>query len=135
MENLLGKWKLETNVNFDEFLTYYQYNWVKRKVALASYIDLYIEKLEDNIYKRTIDSTFLKNEEMYYLDGESHVNSLGFAKIHSINNNILTSEVTGKGLEWKEEISIENDKLIINRTWTEKGSSEPQNSKQIFSKY
>ena len=43
MDKFIGKWVLEENINFDEFLKYYQYGWIKRKLALSSNIDLTIQ--------------------------------------------------------------------------------------------
>ena len=58
---------IEENINFDDFLKYYQYGWIKRKLALSSNIDLTIQKTnKENKLLRIIDSTFFKNTRRIY---------------------------------------------------------------------
>ena len=48
---------VERNINFDEFLKYYQYE-IKHKLSLSSNIDLTIQNTNQNKLLRIIDSTF-----------------------------------------------------------------------------
>lgn len=134
MDIFIGKWKLEENVNFDEFLIYYNYNWIKRKLALASYIDLNIQKTDDeNVLKRIIDSAFMKTEEDYNLNNIRQQNELGYYKSHQIIDGEIHTNADGKGITWKEFARIKNGKLHLTRTWHENGVEKTCD--QIFSKY
>ena len=122
MEQFIGKWKLFENNNFDEFLQYYGYGWIKRKLALASNIDLTIQKTnEDNKLIRIIESTFLNNQEEYIFDGEFHKTPYGLEKCHLFENNQLLTEVKNELFHWYETNFIKDNKLIITRKWFEEG--------------
>ena len=94
MEKFIGTWKLEKNNNFDDFLKYYGYGWIKRKLALTSNIDLTIKETEEsNKIIRIIDSTFLKAQEEYLLDDQFHKTSFGLEKRHKIVDGKILSEI------------------------------------------
>ena len=122
MENFIGKWQLEQNNNFDDFLKYYGYGWIKRKLALASHINLTIQKTnEDNKFIRIIESTFLNNEEEYIIDGKFHKTPANLEKCHLIENNQLLTEVRNELFHWYETNTINENKLTIHRKWFENG--------------
>ena len=134
MDKFIGTWKLETNENFDEFLTYYGYSWLGRQAALASNIDLTIEKPDkEHVIKRIVDSTFMKADELYIFDGNFYINQENLKKKHTFEDNCIISEVKGDSFEWNEKICIENDKMIIKRTWSNNGTEYI--CSQVFSKY
>ena len=134
MDSYFGKWKLQENINFGEFLTYYKYGWIKRKLALASYIDLSIEKTDNvNIIKRVIDSTFIKTEEEYDLTNVTKKNDLGYYKQHSMVGGEIHTQAEGNNISWQEIAKIEDNKLNIKRIWNENGIEK--NCEQIFIKY
>ena len=129
METFIGTWVLETNENLDEFLTYYGYSWVKRKAALASNIDLTIDQIQtNNAIKRTIDSTFMKNSEIYNFNSEESENEENLIKSHlfhhdtnSIISNVKSSDSHPLNINWVETAQINGNKLIIKRSWLENG--------------
>ena len=132
MNKFIGNWKLETNIKFDDFLKYYQYSWIKRKLALSSNITLSIEKIDDITYKRIINSTFLNSEEIYVLDSQFHETPSKLLKSHSIKNDKLISKIIDKNIHWSEKSEIIKNKLHIKRTWIE--NTKEKTSEQIFIK-
>ena len=138
MQHFLGKWQLKENIDLGSFLTYYQYGWLKRKSALMSNIDIIIEQHSENSFKRTIDSTFMKSEELYILDDQFRENDMELLKKHVMNNNMIISSVksienSSLNLIWVETANINKDgNLIIKRNWIE--NRVQQECKQIFVK-
>lgn len=118
MENFVGEWKLDKNINFDNFLKYFGYGWVKRQFALKSNINL-IVKIQDEKLIRIINSTFLNTSEEYILDGEYHTNEMNLEKCHQLVDNKIITKVKNNKIKWNEVNKIENDKLIIIREWEE----------------
>ena len=130
MNKFIGNWKLETNNKFDDFLKYYQYSWIKRKLALSSNITLSIEKIDDITYKRIINIfTFLNSEEIYILDGQFHETPSKLLKSHSIKNDKLISKIIDKNIHWSEKSEIIKNKLHIKRTWIENTKEKKHLSK------
>ena len=132
MDKFIGKWKLETNENFDKFLKYYKYNWFKIQAALISNIDLDIVKLDDNKYNRIINSTFMTAEEIYYIDNTFHANMEEVKKKHRQEGDILVTKAEFKDISWDETTQLTDSKLVIERCWTE--GSTTLTCKQIFVK-
>ena len=133
MDKFIGKWILEENINFDDFLKYYQYGWIKRKLALSSNIDLTIQKTnKENRLLRIIDSTFLKTQEEYIFDGKFHKTPLNLEKYHLLENNQIVTEVKSDLFHWYETNTIKENKLIIQRKWFENGIEKT--CSQIFTK-
>ena len=133
MEQFIGKWKLLKNNNFDDFLKYYQYGWIKRKLALTSNIDLTIISTDDpNRITRLIESTFLTAQEDYIFDGEFHITNTNLYKLHKFEDNQILSEVKNDLFHWHEVNIIEGNKLIITRKWNENGI--PKVCSQVFIK-
>ena len=107
---------------------------MKRKIALASYIDLTIEKTDrENVVKRIIDSTFMKTEEEYNLNNIKQRNELGYDKWHQVVNDEIHTRAEGNGIQWKEVAKIDGDKLYMTRIWKE--NDNEKNCVQIFVKY
>ena len=118
MENYIGKWRLEKNINLDGFLEYYGYNWLSRKAASCAEVDAIFEKTSSpNVIKRTIDSTFMKNSEFYKFDGKFYLNPENLKKKHLLKNNIIYTEVHKSTGNWNEQLSVEEDNLIVTRHW------------------
>ena len=133
MEQFIGKWKLEENKNFDDFLKYYQYGWIKRKLALSSNIDLTIQATKkENELLRIIESTFLNTQETYIFDGKFHKTPSNLEKLHLLKDNKLISRVKSKQFNWYETNFIENNKLIIQRKWFE--DNVEKTCLQVFSR-
>ena len=130
MDNFIGTWKLETNENFDKFLKYYKYGWLKIQAALISNIDLTLTKTAENQYNRIIDSTFMKATETYNIDGQYHANSENVNKKHTVVDEQLHTSANTDDIEWNEITQIINDKLVIERRWVEGGNQ--LTCKQIF---
>jgi hypothetical protein len=133
MDKFIGKWELEENKNLDKFLEYYGYSWFSIKAALIANVDAYFEKTENpNIVKRTIDSTFIKGTEDYIFDGEFHLTSGNLNKKHNFENDIIYSEVHKENDIWTETVKIDQDKLILKRSW--KINNKDLSCTQIFIK-
>ena len=133
MEKFIGTWKLEKNNNFDDFLKYYGYGWIKRKLALTSNIDLTIKETEEsNKIIRIIDSTFLKAQEEYLLDDQFHKTSFGLEKRHKIVDGKILSEIKNEQFHWYETNKIEDTRLFITRKWFE--NNNEKTCSQIFIK-
>ena len=135
MDNFIGKWQLKENINLDEFLIYYQYSWLKRKSALASNVDLILEKVSNNSLKRTIDSTFMKSDELYIFDEQFHDNNMELLKKHTFRDNCIISSIKSTdnsvyNFVWVETASLDNNELNIKRNWIENGIQKE--CKQIF---
>jgi len=139
MNNLVGTWKLEKNVNFGQFLEFFGYNWLRRKAALVSNIDLSLMPTsQEGVYKRKIDSTFMKDKESYIVDGKPYNNDKDLTKIHKIEGDMLVSTISGKPnglkkeIKWTETIQIQNGNMVICRMWDKDGKTV--GCRQIFSK-
>ncbi len=133
MDQFVGTWKLEKNINFEEFLIYFNYSWVKRKLALASNIDLTIKKIDKNHFKRIINSTFLKSSEDYMFDNQFHTNEQGLEKSHNIIENEIHTQVKNNNIQWTELNKIIDSKLVITRKWIDE-NGKIQKCSQIFIK-
>ena len=139
MNNLVGTWKLEKNVNFGQFLEFFGYNWLRRKAALVSNIDLSLmPTAQEGVYKRKIDSTFMKDEENYIVDGKPYNNGKDLTKIHKVESDMLVSTISGKPnglkneIKWTETIQIRDGNMVICRIWDKNGKTI--GCRQIFSK-
>ena len=135
MNDYLGTWKLETNENFDNFLKYIGYSWLKRKAALLADIDAsFIQK--NSKFFRQINSTFLKEEEEYIFNNEYYETPYKLYKKHGIINDKVITEVkkvSNPNITWREEVYIINNKLILIRFWLER--EKIQVCKQNFVRY
>ena len=132
MDKYLGKWKLEKNIDFDDFLKYIQYGWIKRKLAISSNIDVTIQKTDvENQYKRIIESTFLNREELYLVDGQFHNTDDKTQKCYTFKDGVLYTEAKQtNGIQWWESSKLEGTVLTINRHWFE--NNIKKTSRQIF---
>lgn len=125
MEQFCGKWELQQNENFGAFLDYYQYPWMLQKLALISNIDVNITLLGPLKLRREIDSTFYKKTEDCTFDNSLFVSDEGFHKRHRFEKNQILSDVTHpeKGITFHDCCYIENDKLIVEKTWEKNGNT------------
>lgn len=122
MDKFIGKWSLEKNENLGDFLQYYGYNWIIIKAALLANVDAYFEEtINPAVFKRTIDSTFIKGTEEYILDGAFRTTPANIDKKHSLVDGIIYTEVIRNGNNWSENIKINGDTLTMTRTWTIEG--------------
>ena len=132
MDKYLGKWKLLKNIDFDNFLKYINYGWIKRKLSVSSNIDVTIEKTDvENKYKRIIESTFLNREEFFVVDGQFHTTVDKTQKSYTFKDGVLYTEAKQtNGIQWSETSELENNILTITRNWIENNAKKT--SKQIF---
>lgn len=130
MDTFVGTWKLLHNGDFESFLKFCGYNWVKRRVALASNIDLIITSESDNEINREVASAFFNTNEKYVLDNKPRVNEEGLTKKHRFNDGKIKTEVAGVSVDWNEEISVDGNTMTVLRTWTVDGTD--QKSVQVF---
>lgn len=136
MDKYVGNWKLEKNINFDDFLKYYQFSWMKRNMALLSNIDITIEKINETTIKRNIESTFYTKEEIYYIDGierKGNPNPEGkiFHRTHYLKDDCFMSKITNKiDIDFIDKCYIQDSKLIVDKIWEENGIKKE--SRQIY---
>ena len=70
MHNILGKWYIHKNNNFNDFLKFTQTPWYQRKIAEHSNIDLEITQNNESSFVKTINSLFYNNKEEIEINGE-----------------------------------------------------------------
>ena len=120
MSFLVGTWTLlENSGSYEGFLHYYGYNWLSRKAALAANANVtFTNNIDGKQLTRKIVSSFLTEEEFYYLDGKSHKTPKGLTKTHTvITKNILKSVISMGSITWTEYIQVIGNILFLSREW------------------
>ena len=121
MSFLVGTWiLLDHTGSFDEFLSYYGYNWLSRKAAAVANVDVTFSGNVDGSITRKIESTFLTGEETYHLDGKPHKTPNDLIKAHKISDNsklTLNSSITMGFVNWTEDLQVIDDILFQTRYW------------------
>ena len=123
MEKLLGKWKLKENNNFCNFLIFTQTSWLERRVALNCSIDVYISCFLKNPkgfnhYNKLVSSIFYNMGENIILDNKPRIYDK-IKKNYYLKDDIVNVDITGTIVNWKEQIYINNNNLIIKYIWLE----------------
>ena len=123
MDKLLGNWRLKENNNFNSFLMFTQTSWLNRRVALNCSIDVYIARilkkpLGFNHYNKQVNSLFYNMDENIILDGNPRLYDK-ITKKYFIKDDVVNVDIVGTIVNWKEQIYINNDNLIIKYIWME----------------
>lgn len=123
MDKLLGKWKLKDNICFNNFLIFTQTSWLERQVALNCSINVYIESFLksphiNNHYNKKVTSMFYNTDENIILDGKYRIYDK-IKKKYYLEDDVVNVDITGTIVNWKEQIYINNDNLMIKYIWEE----------------
>ena len=117
MENILGKWKLEENINFGDFLIFTQTTWYQRQIAEHSNIDITLTKLDENKYNKTVDALFFTQNEDIILDGKEREYEGNIKKSYLLSDNAIDVSITGSIVNWKEKIKFKEPYLYVEYSW------------------
>ena len=117
MENILGKWKLEENINFGDFLIFTQTAWYQRQIAEHSNIDITLTKLDENKYNKTVDALFFTQNEDIILDGKEREYEGNIKKSYLLSDNAIDVSITGSIVNWKERIKFKEPYLYVEYSW------------------
>ena len=138
MSKAVGKWKLGRNENFSDFLSWVGYGWAVRRIALAASVEVNIEKISDNVFRKHVVSSFYTTDEKMEIDENWHqVGKL--KKRHSIIREengavVLKTDIQGKTHQWTEKIEISSSGTEMRNTYMWKTASGGCGSAvQIFS--
>ena len=136
MHNILGKWYIHKNNNFNDFLKFTQTPWYQRKIAEHSNIDLEITKINDDNFVKTINSLFYNNKEEIEINGEYNDCDKLKKKYEitgSENESIINVDIKGTIVNWKEKIYYNEPHLIVEYIWNVK--NENKYARQYFLRY
>lgn len=120
VNSFAGKWKLQNSENFEEFLIFYGYGFLKRKAALVANAVMTLSVVDDRTLNKNVDSTFLKLEERVETTGcWSKPNSEGLVKMHNLmsNTKMFSTVQQSKSVTWNEYTEVVGDKLTVTREW------------------
>lgn len=132
MDTLLGKWRLIRNDDFNMFLAFTQTSWFERKIAENSNINVEIQRTEQNIYHKSIESLFYNATESITLDNTFRLYDK-IEKRYSYKEGIIKTDIIGTIVNWRENIYLNNkNQLVIEYVWTEDDTEKT--ASQIFEK-
>ena len=139
MDKALGKWKLNRNEKFSDFLSWVGYGWAVRRLALAASVEVTITKNPDNTFRKQVVSSFYTTDENIVVDGEWHqIDKL--KKRHRVTKDdngamVLKTDIQGKTHQWTERIQINEAGTEMRNTyiWKDSSSGGTGSCVQIFS--
>jgi hypothetical protein len=120
-----GRWQLRKNSeNFEKFLVYYGYGYLRRKVALITNAVVTLYSMDNSTLYKVVDSTFLKLDEYMKTDGLwSEPNSEGLVKTHVLQSEkVMISKIRStkdENIYWEEITEVNGKDLTITRKWGE----------------
>jgi len=130
-DEAVGRWKLERNVRFSDFLKWVGYGYMTRQIALSAAVNVTIEKVEESgtqttknvdaptSFRKKVESSFYSTDEVMVLDDQwRDVGKL--RKKHELvvneddDTRYIRSTIKGKTHEWSEEVRIRGDGTMEN---------------------
>ena len=130
MLNLVGKWKLQKQEQFDNFLKYTQIPWYQRKIARYCKVLTNIIHNDDDKFTKEVSATFYKMDpENIDFTKDEWIKSGTTQKKYHMEGDIINVDVKGSVVNWKEKIYYQDPNMIVEYHWLDGGFA-----KQIFSK-
>ncbi len=130
MLNLVGKWKLKKQEQFDNFLKYTQIPWYQRKIARYCKVLTNIIHNDDDKFTKEVSATFYKMDpENIDFTKDEWIKSGTTLKKYHMEGDIINVDVKGSVVNWKEKIYYQDPNMIVEYHWLDGGFA-----KQIFSK-
>jgi len=130
MFNLVGKWKLQKQEQFDNFLKYTQIPWYQRKIARYCKVLTNIIHNDDDKFTKEVSATFYKMDpENIDFTKDEWIKSGTTQKKYHMEGDIINVDVKGSVVNWKEKIYYQDPNMIVEYHWLDGGFA-----KQIFSK-
>ena len=130
MLNLVGKWKLQKQEQFDNFLKYTQIPWYQRKIARYCKVLTNIIHDDDDKFTKEVSATFYKMDpENIDFTKDEWIKSGTTQKKYNMDGDVINVDVKGSVVNWKEKIYYQDPNMIVEYHWLDGGFA-----KQIFSK-
>ena len=130
MFNLVGKWKLSKNEEFDNFLKYTKIPWYQRKIARYCKVLTSIKQINENEFLKEATATFYKMDpENIDFTKDEWIKSGTTKKKYSRDGDVINVEVKGSMVDWNEKIYYQDPNMIVEYHWLNGGFA-----KQIFTK-
>ena len=130
MLNLVGKWQLQKQEQFDNFLKYTQIPWYQRKIARYCKVLTNIIHNDDDKFTKEVSATFYKMDpENIDFTKDEWIKSGTTQKKYHMEGDIINVDVKGSVVNWKEKIYYQHPNMIVEYHWLDGGFA-----KQIFSK-
>lgn len=130
MLNLVGKWKLQKQEQFDNFLKYTQIPWYQRKIARYCKVLTNIIHNDDDKFTKEVSATFYKMDpENIDFTKDEWIKSGTTQKKYNMDGDVINVDVKGSVVNWKEKIYYQDPNMIVEYHWLDGGFA-----KQIFSK-
>ena len=127
VECFCGRWTLQDNQCFDEFLTYYKYPWYKRKLALLASIDLVItDKTVNGVPDSSVTYkvVFTLNRRSTFLTVKS-VKMMNIFQNHrlSTEGEIVSQITNGDDIAFMDTITVQDGVLTVTKHWQDENGS------------